>query len=107
MIIAITKIELNAYATLWAFMQLNRQIISELQRSKCKKYKVSNNWNLKVWHTMTVWENENDLNEFYRNGTHVAAMKRAKSFSSNIQSRRLQQDDLISWKAAKKLFDSH
>jgi len=62
MILVITKIELNSYSKLKAFFNFNSEIIKELQQSKCKKYKVTGNWNVKVWYTMTLWENENDLN---------------------------------------------
>ena len=62
---------------------------------------------MKDWYTMTLWENENDINDFYRNGTHLEAMKQSKTFSSNIQSKRIQNDDLISWKEAKKLFENN
>ena len=53
---------------------------------------------------MTSWDNENDLNDFYRNGIHLEAMKQSKKFSSKIQSKRIHNDDLIPWKEAKNLF---
>jgi hypothetical protein len=52
---------------------------------------------------MTLWENENDITDFYRKGTHLEAMKKSKSFSSKIQSKRIQSQDLVPWKEAKKL----
>lgn len=104
MILSITKLELNSYSKLFAFINFNRQIIEELKQSNCRKYKVTGNWNLKVWYTMTLWENESDINNFYRSGVHVEAMKQSRSFSSNIQSKRIQEENLISWKEAKKQF---
>jgi hypothetical protein len=56
---------------------------------------------------MTLWENENDINDFYRNGTHLEAMKLSKTFSSKIQSHRIQNEELLSWKKAKKLFNNN
>ena len=53
---------------------------------------------------MTLWENENEINDFYRNGTHLEAMKQSKTFSSKIQSKRIYKEDLIPWKEAKKVF---
>ena len=64
------------------------------------------NWNLKVWYTMTLWENENEINDFYRNGTHLKAMKQSKTFSQKIQSLRIHNEDLISWKEAKLKFNN-
>jgi hypothetical protein len=104
MTVSITKIELISYSKFFAFFKFNRQIIKDLKQSKCKKYKVRNNWNLKVWYTMTLWTNENEINEFYRNGKHLEAMKQSRTFSSKIQSNRIHKEDLMSWKEAKKLF---
>lgn len=104
MIVSITKLELNSYSKLIAFFKFNGQIIQELQQSKCVKHKITGSWNLKVWYTMTLWENENEINNFYRNGTHLEAMKQSKSFSSKIKSKRINKEDLIPWKDAKKLF---
>lgn len=104
MIVSITKLELISYSKLLAFFKFNGQIISELQKSKCLKHKITGNWNLKSWYTMTLWENENDINDFYRNGIHLEAMKQSKTFSKKIQSKRINNDSLVSWFEAKKLF---
>lgn len=104
MILSITKIELNSYSKLIEFFKFNRQIINELKESECKGYKVTGNWNLKVWYTMTLWKSENEINAFYRNGKHLEAMKQSQKFSSKIQFKRINQVDLISWKNGKKLF---
>ena len=104
MIVSITKIELISYSKLFAFFSFNGQIINELKQSKSKKCKLTGSWNLKNWYTMTLWLNENDISDFYRNGIHLNAMKQSKTFSSKIQSRRIYKDELISWKEAKKLF---
>lgn len=106
MIVSITKIVLISYSKLIAFFRFNGQIIKELQLTQCKKHKVTGNWNLKVWYTMTLWENEKDINDFYRNDTHLEAMKQSKKFSSKIQSHRIQKEELMPWKEAKKLFGS-
>ena len=107
MIVSITKIELISYSKFIAFFKFNGQILNELKQSKSKKHKTTGSWNLKDWYTMTLWENENDINDFYRSGTHLEAMKQSKTFSSNIQSKRIHNDDLISWKEAKKLFENN
>jgi hypothetical protein len=65
---------------------------------------MSGSGNLKTWYTMSLWNNENELSNFYRNGTHLEAMKQAKTFSSKIQSTRIEKEELINWKEAKKLF---
>lgn len=107
MIVSVTKIELISYSKLIAFFKFNGQIIKELQQSNCKNHKLTSSWNLKVWYTMTLWENEQDINEFYRKDTHLEAMKQSKNFSSKIQSHRIQKEDLMSWKEAKKVFGNN
>jgi hypothetical protein len=102
MIVSITKIELISYSKLIPFFNLNGQIIKELKQSNCLKFKMTGNWNLKIWYTMTLWENENEITDFYRKGTHLEAMKQSQSFSSKIYSIRIQKEDLMSWKEAKK-----
>lgn len=105
MILSITRIELNSYSKMVAFFRFNASIMNELKRSECKKVKISTNWNLKKWYTMTLWENERDIDAFYRNGTHLEAMKQSRKFSSKIQSRRLNGISYISWKEAKKMLN--
>lgn len=107
MILSITKIELNSYLKLIAFFKFNGQIISDLKQSNCRKHKVTGNWNFKIWYTMTLWENEDELNNFYRNGTHLEAMKQSKKFSSKINSVRVAKDDLMNWFEAKRLFNGN
>lgn len=106
MTVSITKIELNSYSKLIAFFKFNGQIINQLKQSNCKSYKATGSWNLKVWYTMTLWENENEIDTFYRNGIHLEAMKQSKKFSSKIQFKRINQPNLISWKEAKNLFEN-
>lgn len=106
MTVSITKIELNSYLKLLAFFKFNSKIIAELKLSTCKSYQFTSNWNLKVWYTMTLWENENDINCFYRNGVHLEAMKKATFFSSKIQSKRVQKENMLTWKEVKKMFDN-
>lgn len=104
MIVSITKIQLKSISTLFSFFKMNSQIINELKQSQCRKFKTSGSLNLKNWYTMTLWESENDLNAFYRSGKHLEAMKRSKIFSSGIQSRRIEKEDLLNWSEAKKFF---
>ena len=68
MILSITKIELNSYSKLIPFFNLNGQIIKELKQSNCLKFKMTGNWNLKIWYTMTLWENDNQINDFLSQG---------------------------------------
>ena len=106
MIVSITKIELISYSKLLEFFKFNRLIINELKGSACKGIKLTGNWNLKIWYTMTLWENENELDLFYRNGKHLEAMKQSKKFSTKIQSKRINEVNLISWEKGKRLFEN-
>ena len=106
MLLSITKIELGSYSKLKPFFRFNRAIISELKRSKCTSFKITGSWNFKSWYTMTLWENENDLLQFIASETHLKAMQQSRSFSNNIQLKRLHKNELISWNEAKRLFTS-
>ncbi len=106
MIVSITKIELKSYSKLFAYLKFNSQIFEGLKHSKCKKYKMTGNWNLKVWYTMTLWNDENEINDFYRNGKHLEAMKQSKIFSSEIKTKRIHKGNLIGWQEAKKIVNN-
>lgn len=80
MVLSITKIELSSYSKLFAFIGMSSKIISDLKKSECKKYKMTRTWNLKVWYTMTLWEDESAIENFYRNGTHLEAIKNLNCF---------------------------
>lgn len=99
--LSITKIELSSYTKLPSFLKMNGNIFKQLKKSNCIKYKAIGSWNLKTWYTMSVWENDEDINQFYRNGTHLDAMKSAKNFSSEISSIRIEGKEYIEWKLAK------
>ncbi|HOS49199.1 MAG TPA: hypothetical protein PLG57_11210 [Bacteroidia bacterium] len=101
--VSITKIELNSYTKLPSFLKMNGNIFQQLKKSSCIKYKAIGSWNLKTWYTMSVWNNDEDINQFYRNGIHLEAMKSAKNFSSNISSIRIEEKEYIEWKLAKEL----
>ncbi len=104
MIVSITKIELRSYSQLRSFFAMNQKIIKALQQAPCKGFKATGSWNLKCWYTMTLWENENDLKQFYKQGVHLEAMKKWQHYAIRAQSKRLQRDQAMSWKEAKKLF---
>jgi hypothetical protein len=55
---------------------------------------------------MTLWEKEEDINSFYRSGTHLQAMKQSPNFSNNLSSRRVNSNTMLPWKEAKALFNS-
>lgn len=102
MIVSITRLELVSYSKIKSFFGFNRKIINELQASKCLQFKVKPNWNLRTWYTMTLWECEEDLFEFYRKGTHAHVMREAANFSKNLKATRIEGKTLIPWKDAKK-----
>nr|WP_090078581.1 DUF3291 domain-containing protein [Halpernia frigidisoli] len=77
-----------------------------MQESPCKKYKLTGSFNLKFWHTMSLWETDDEINNFYRNGIHLEAMKKSKTFFSKIQSKRItvENNELGNWRELKKIF---
>ncbi|WP_143093335.1 hypothetical protein [Halpernia frigidisoli] len=55
---------------------------------------------------MSLWETDDEINNFYRNGIHLEAMKKSKTFFSKIQSKRItvENNELGNWRELKKIF---
>ena len=52
---------------------------------------------------MTLWDSEEDMNDFYRSGAHLEAIKDAGRMSSEIVLLRLEADGFPAWSEVKPL----
>lgn len=52
---------------------------------------------------MTLWENEEDMQAFYRSGAHLEAIKAAGKMSKEIVLLRLEIDEFPPWSEVKPL----
>ena len=54
-------------------------------------------------YTMSLWETEKDMHDFYKSGAHLEAMKKSKKIAREIRTLTLEADDFKDWKTAKTL----
>ena len=58
-------------------------------------------------YTMTLWNNQEDMNDFYKNGAHLDAMKLSGDIAEEITTYTYSADELPDWKSAKELLKSN
>ncbi len=102
MILSITSLKIkNPFYMLIVPYYSLRAIIQLKSKSKCVKFKT---FGLGLTsYTMTLWNQASNLEEYYRSGAHLVAMKKASKYAMEIRILRHQSDDLISWKQVKEL----
>ncbi len=80
MIISVTKLELKSPLLYFSMMYWAVRIMKQLKSTTYLKVKTrglgSNH------HTLSAWENQEDLNDFYRSGDHALAMKKQPFWKS-------------------------
>ena len=79
------------------------KIIGQLKSTNCKDFKKRGIWT--KHYTMTLWENEADLEEFARSGAHLEAMKFSNKIAKEIRTITIDTDSLPNWEEAKKLLE--
>lgn len=57
-------------------------------------------------YTMTLWNNETELQEFARSGAHLEAMKKSHKIAKEIRTVTIEVETLPNWKQAKKLLEN-
>ena len=102
--ITITSIELKGPLKFFALSSQALKIIKQLKASNCKEFKKRGMWT--KHYTMTLWNNENDINEFAQSGAHLEAMKISKLIAREIRTITIEADSLPSWTEAKKLLEN-
>lgn len=97
----ITSIELKGPFKFFALSASALKVTKQLKASKYKAFKNTGFWT--KHYTMTLWENNTDMQEFARSGAHLEAMKTSKSIAKEIRTITLDSDELLGWTAAKEL----
>ncbi len=102
MIVTVTSIRLKKW---WYFFRLSYyglQITRQLHREK--GFLILKNTGFGMMHyTLSAWENEEDVERFYKQGAHLQAMKQAKAIASETTTFTYQTDRFPDWQEAKKL----
>jgi hypothetical protein len=102
MVITITSIRLKSW---WRFFQLSYHGLQITQQTRQQPgfIKMKNTGFGYMHFTMSAWEREEDVKKFYREGAHLAAMKRATAIATETRTFTYQADKLPKWKEAKQL----
>lgn len=97
----ITSIKLKGPLKFFALSASALQIIKQLKASDCKEFKKKGIWT--THYTMTLWDNEDELQAFARSGAHLNAMKASKKIAREIRTITIDRDSLPNWNEAKSL----
>ena len=99
MVITITSIRLESW---WRFFQLSYHGLQITRQTTQQPgfIKLKNTGFGYLHYTMSVWEREEDLKKFYREGAHLAAMKRASAIATETRTLTYQAENLPKWKEA-------
>lgn len=84
-------------------MATTAKVIKQLDKSAVVDFK--SNSTLSNHYTMSLWNSEKEMRDFYVNGEHGKAMKNAKNIAAEIKTIHFEADAFLSWKEAKKVVD--
>jgi len=100
----ITSIELKGPLKFFALSAVALSIVRQLKSTNYKDFKKKGIWT--KHYTMTLWNSETDLKDFYQSGAHLEAMKKSKNIAKEIRTITIDADSLPSWAEAKKLLEN-
>lgn len=100
----ITSIELKGPLKFFALSKQALQILKQLKSTNYKDFRKKGIWT--KHYTMTLWNNESELNAFAKSGAHLEAMKISKRIAKEIRTITIDVDALPDWKEAKKLLEN-
>ncbi len=99
----ITSIALKGPFKFFALSSKALSIIKQLKSSNCKDFKKKGVWT--KHYTMTLWNNENELNAFAKSGAHLEAMKSSSQIAKEIRTITIDTDTLPDWDTAINLLE--
>lgn len=100
----LTSIELKGPLKFFALSAQALQILRQLKATRVKDFKKKGFWT--THYTMTLWENESDLQDFARSGAHLEAMKNAAIIAKEIRTITIEAKSLPSWNEAKQILEN-
>jgi hypothetical protein len=102
--LSITYIELKSPLKMIALASHIGDIMKQLKLTTCKNHKISGFWT--KHYTMTLWQDEQSMNDFARSGAHLVAMKNSAKFAKEIKVLTIDSEVLLPWKEAKNLLEN-
>jgi hypothetical protein len=101
--VSITSIELKGPLKFFALSADALNIIRQLKATNCREFKKRGLWT--KHYTMTLWNNENEMQQFARSDAHLDAMKRSKQIAKEIRIVTVDMEKLPDWKTALSLLE--
>lgn len=98
--VSITYIKLKSPLKIFKLISYSMKSVKELSLYGNVKFKTSGFWT--KHYTMTLWNSEDDIKKFARNGAHKEAIKISSIIASEIRTTTIELNELPSWQEAKK-----
>lgn len=99
--VTITSLELKKLYYFFPFSWAAMQVVMQIKKSPALQFKSTGFG--KKHYTMSLWDSEDDLKKFAREGAHLEAMKKSSRFSREIRTYTFDGDSLPDWKKAKEM----
>lgn len=101
---SLTYIKLKSPLKFFTLSFNGMKIVRQLKTTNCINVKNTGFW--KKHYTMTLWNNEQDIKDFYKSGAHLEAMKISNKIAQEIRTITIDADSLPDWKTAKNILRS-
>lgn len=102
--VTITSIELKGPLKFFALSSKAFRILKQLKATECRDFKKKGVWT--KHYTMTLWDSEEALQAFAKNGAHLQAMKDSQQIAKEIRTLTIDATKLPNWKEAISLLET-
>ena len=99
--VTITSIELKSPLKFFLLSASALQIIRQLKATNCKEFKKKGWWT--KHYTMTLWDNQGDIERFAKSGAHLIAMKTSSRIAKEIRTTTIDATTPPKWGKAMEL----
>jgi hypothetical protein len=99
--VTVTSIELKGPFKFFALSSQALKITRQLKATNCRQFKKRGFWT--THYTMTLWNTEEELQQFARSGAHQQAMKDSAKIAREIRTYTYDADHLPKWSTATQL----
>jgi hypothetical protein len=103
MIISITSIKLKGPFAFFPFSFRAMRVVQQVQATSCREFRKRGIWT--THYTMTLWNSEQEMNEFVRSKAHLEAMKASRRFAQEIRLHTYEGSALPDWPEALRLLE--
>ncbi len=99
--VTITYIELKSPLKFFLLSKNALKIVRQLKTTNCNGFKKRGFWT--KHYTMTLWNNQEEMESFAKSGAHLEAMKISQSIAKEIRTITIDATSFLSWDKAKEL----